>query len=229
MNEVNELGERIRLARKQKKITQKKLGEMLGKVESTVRMWELGKSTPPPEVIFTLSSQLDLDYTQLMVLAGYLDAELTDLYQSREKINNRYSQLKNRKEAAIDRLNLIEFELEKYVDKEMDDLLESERNKISALIKERGREKNIITRTIQQIDDLEAEIFEINDSIRVAFESKKIYGLDSPLNIAANNSKNCIDLEILFNSESEIFFNNKILTNNEKKKVLQIIDITLNN
>lgn len=225
---MNELGEMIKNARKEQKLTQKKLGELLGKVESTVRMWELGKSTPPPEVIFTLSSHLNLDYTRLMVLAGYLNAEITDLFHSREKINNRFTQLKNRKETASNNLNLIEFELEKYVDKEMDDLSESERKRISELINERGKEKRIITETNQKIDELEEEVIEINDTIRVALENKQ-YGLDFSSKIVDHNTKKRVDLDVLFNSDIEIYYNNKILTSNEKNKVIQILDITLNN
>ena len=65
-------GENLRNLRKAKKLTQKNLGELLGKKESTVRMWELGKSTPPPDLIHKISEVLEEDYVTLMKKAGYI-------------------------------------------------------------------------------------------------------------------------------------------------------------
>ncbi len=69
-------GENLRNLRKTKKLTQKKLGELLGKKESTVRMWELGKSTPPPDSIQKISEVLEEDYVTLMKRAGYIPEKI---------------------------------------------------------------------------------------------------------------------------------------------------------
>lgn len=69
-------GENLRNLRRAKKLTQKKLGELLGKKESTVRMWELGKSTPPPDSIEKISEVLEEDYVTLMKRAGYIPEKI---------------------------------------------------------------------------------------------------------------------------------------------------------
>lgn len=67
------IGLTIKELRKSKKITQKQLAEKIGKVESTVRMWELGKNNPQPDSLKKLSEVLEVDYSELMRAAGYLD------------------------------------------------------------------------------------------------------------------------------------------------------------
>lgn len=67
------IGLTIKELRKSKKITQKQLAEKIGKVESTVRMWELGKNKPQPDSLKKLAEVLEVDYLELMRAAGYLD------------------------------------------------------------------------------------------------------------------------------------------------------------
>lgn len=71
MNE-NKIGIKIKQLRKEKKLTQKALAEKLGKVESTVRMWELGKNLPSPEALRDIAGILECSYTDLLVEMGYL-------------------------------------------------------------------------------------------------------------------------------------------------------------
>ncbi|MFJ7953962.1 helix-turn-helix domain-containing protein [Lysinibacillus sp. NPDC096418] len=68
---TNKIGEIIRDARKAKKLTQKQLAQKLGKVESTVRMWELGKNKPPAEILGILGNELDIPLGELLISAGY--------------------------------------------------------------------------------------------------------------------------------------------------------------
>ena len=68
-----ELGNKIRNARTLKKMTQKQLGKIIGVGESTVRMWELGKNKPSPEILKKLSKSLDVPLYELMAIAGYMD------------------------------------------------------------------------------------------------------------------------------------------------------------
>lgn len=59
-------GEKIRLARKGKGYTQKKLGELCGIAEPTIRRYELGKLNPKRETLEKISSALDVDWISLV-------------------------------------------------------------------------------------------------------------------------------------------------------------------
>lgn len=54
------LGNRIRYFRKAKGLTQLEVAKLLSKSESTIRMWELGKSNPNPETIMHLCSIFEI-------------------------------------------------------------------------------------------------------------------------------------------------------------------------
>ena len=51
----NSIADRVKTLRKQHNLTQKELAEQLFKSESTIRMWELGKSEPDLETLNSLS------------------------------------------------------------------------------------------------------------------------------------------------------------------------------
>lgn len=70
---LTDLGIKLRKARTMKKMTQKQLGKIIGVVESTVRMWELGKNKPSPKMLQSLSRYLDIPLYELMSMAGYMD------------------------------------------------------------------------------------------------------------------------------------------------------------
>lgn len=59
------MGNRIRELRKQRKITMKQLGEIVGLAESTISQYENGKRQPDNETVFRLSEYFD-------VTVGYL-------------------------------------------------------------------------------------------------------------------------------------------------------------
>lgn len=54
------VGNKIRELRNSRKMTQKELAELLYKSESTVRMWELGKSEPDLEMIKRIAEFFDV-------------------------------------------------------------------------------------------------------------------------------------------------------------------------
>lgn len=56
----NILGENIRRLRIKNKMTQNDLSKKMNKAESTVRMWELGKSEPDKDSIILLSNLFDV-------------------------------------------------------------------------------------------------------------------------------------------------------------------------
>lgn len=60
------IGTRIKIYRKKASLTQKELAELLFKSESTVRMWELGKSEPDIGTIVKLSELLSVSVDTLM-------------------------------------------------------------------------------------------------------------------------------------------------------------------
>ena len=57
---TNAVGLRIKQAREQKGLTQKQLGIYVRKGDSTVRMWELGKSQPDLNTISLIAKVLDV-------------------------------------------------------------------------------------------------------------------------------------------------------------------------
>jgi transcriptional regulator with XRE-family HTH domain len=62
------IGTRIKIYRKKASLTQKELAELLFKSESTVRMWELGKSEPDLGTIAKLSQCLNVSVEDLLGL-----------------------------------------------------------------------------------------------------------------------------------------------------------------
>ena len=60
------IGERIRECRKEKGLTQKKLGELCGIKEPNIRKYELGKANPKLETILKIAKALDINEFELM-------------------------------------------------------------------------------------------------------------------------------------------------------------------
>lgn len=60
------IGDNIKKYRKAKKMTQKELGEKIGKKEITIRRYEKGDITPPVPIINSLSIVLDIPVTKLL-------------------------------------------------------------------------------------------------------------------------------------------------------------------
>lgn len=56
----DDLGEKIKLARKEKKLTQKALGELIDKSYEAIRKYENGERQPPLSVVKQLSEVLDV-------------------------------------------------------------------------------------------------------------------------------------------------------------------------
>lgn len=60
------IGNQIKKYRKEKGITQKQLGELLGKTESSIQKYEAGKTDISINVLFDLSAVLDVDLYDLI-------------------------------------------------------------------------------------------------------------------------------------------------------------------
>lgn len=60
------IGKNIRYLRKQSKMSQSKLGELVNKSESTIQMWETGYRSPTMGSVKTLSEVFNVDINSLM-------------------------------------------------------------------------------------------------------------------------------------------------------------------
>ncbi|MGN7192844.1 helix-turn-helix transcriptional regulator [Bacillus mycoides] len=74
-------GERIRELRKNNKLTQAQLAQKLGKGESTIRMWELGKNEPDRISLIEMSRifNCSIDY----ILGNDIDSAINDSFEIR--------------------------------------------------------------------------------------------------------------------------------------------------
>lgn len=61
------IGDNIRKLRKEKKLTQKQLGELCGMYESQIRKYELGKANPKLDTIRKIASALGVYMSELIV------------------------------------------------------------------------------------------------------------------------------------------------------------------
>lgn len=117
------IGEKIKIIRKAKKLTQKQLAEKINKAESTVRMWELGKNKPLPEALKILSEVLEVNYSELMHAAGYLERktkleELTSDYVRIIQDIAELSVLISTNEEQIKKLNILSKEFKETDEKQ---------------------------------------------------------------------------------------------------------------
>jgi transcriptional regulator with XRE-family HTH domain len=81
-NKNKGIGERIKLLRVDWGLTQKELAVLVNKGESTVRMWELGKSEPDIETIKLLAEVFNVTVDQIIIQ----DQELINALKSRQLI-----------------------------------------------------------------------------------------------------------------------------------------------
>lgn len=58
--------ENLKNIRKEKKLSQKALGELIGKKEITIRNYESGKITPPIKVIEEIAEKLNVPVSQIL-------------------------------------------------------------------------------------------------------------------------------------------------------------------
>lgn len=73
------IGERIKLARKSKGLTQKKLGELSGTSEITVRQYELGKRQPRLEQLQRIASALGVSMLGLTGISEALESYMFEI------------------------------------------------------------------------------------------------------------------------------------------------------
>ena len=76
------IGERIRICRKEKNLTQKQLGELSGIAEPTIRRYELGKLNPKPKTIKKIADALGVEPFALIESTDYIDLEVSKDFDS---------------------------------------------------------------------------------------------------------------------------------------------------
>ncbi len=93
---MDSVGSRIKYARAQKGITQKQLGIAVNKGDSTVRMWELGKSEPDLVTLKLIAKTLDVETSYLLGQTPYdslLSANAIALTKEENKLISLIEQL----------------------------------------------------------------------------------------------------------------------------------------
>lgn len=85
-------GDRIRAARKDRKLTQKQLGELCGIAEPTIRRYELGKLNPKYETLQRIADALDIHIYALLgederhvFSLGEFEGGMSEFMRSREQ------------------------------------------------------------------------------------------------------------------------------------------------
>jgi len=102
----NKLGKFLNRSRTKKELTLKKLGETIGFSDAYISMVEKGKRKKPSyEFLLKISDVLEVDYFDLMVLAGYFEENEA---RQRKKILDSISEKKTEKN-----INKIHSQLEK--------------------------------------------------------------------------------------------------------------------
>lgn len=74
-----EFGKRLRALRKEKKLTQKQLGKMIGVQDSVISFYELGDRMPSPEILVRLATVLHVSTDYLMGLDKHSVVDLSGL------------------------------------------------------------------------------------------------------------------------------------------------------
>ncbi len=209
-----ELGNTIRNYRNRLGFTQKQLGEKLNKGESTVRMWELGKSTPPADVIPLLTKVLDADYSLLMKLAGYIS-------------ERNIEELKNKISRTLEFENEIQVHI-KNMQLEMQNLADDSKN--AQKIKQLMIGMEILNEMLQEEryerinNQHEIEKLQYSTSHCEDYD-EALQSLKLPEHVF-DKVDNTIKLENLFNIRHEITIGDKTLSPQEKEKALQILKLT---
>lgn len=107
--------ENLKRLRKNKKLTQKQLGELIGKKEITVRNYESGKAVPPLKVIEEIAKALNTSINELVT--GAKEASLWNFKEDHlhEDMAIRYEKMEEiEKKVFAKFLNIFSTDLQEY-------------------------------------------------------------------------------------------------------------------
>lgn len=136
--------ENLKRLRKNKKLTQKQLGELIGKKEITVRNYESGKAVPPLKVIEEIAKALNTSINELVT--GAKEASLWNFKEDHlhEDMAIRYEKMEEiEKKVFAKFLNIFSTDLQEYfkllseetmTDEEIESLCEDTQNFIHYLL-----------------------------------------------------------------------------------------------
>lgn len=195
MDDKKTFGLLLKEKRKAVKMTQKELAKRLGKVESSVRMWELGKNKPSPETIKEISNILKTDLFDLLSAAGYkelLEEISTEFQVQNNKLRKDFQDLKVLTEA----------------ERKTADLLQT--------IKNSNDESN----NSGEIEKLETELEIIQDLKEQVMQSKDIFSLNAfrIQKIRASASKSDLYNVLKFETAT---FQGMVLSEEEKSDIYE--------
>lgn len=142
--DYKKIGEKIKKARKEKKITQKQLAELIEKTESSIRKYEKGLIQIPGDVLEKIAKVLDISLFNLI-----LDESIANLWNFkedylREDMTIRYEKLEEiEKKVFAKLLSIFSTDLQEYfkllseetmTDEEIESLCEDTQNFIHYLL-----------------------------------------------------------------------------------------------
>lgn len=190
---------------------------------------------PTPDVIRKIAETLGENYFKLMKIAGYMNqADVNELFKKREEIVEEIERERLMALPSTKKSRLLEKEI-KELTAEIATLKDNEEKEtklkiISELKQERKDVNKTVTKFVEEtLLPKQKEIEEINEMIRTTLEHKEATQGENMNDIYSDESKSILDLGKVFKLDQEISIDGKILTEEEKKKALQILKITFGN
>lgn len=89
---LRDVGGRIRKAREERKMTQKQLGEAIGRTESSIAKYEQGKVEMPSSVLRRIAEAVHVDFYELLGWYPGEDAQ-ADAESLRRELNSNFDRL----------------------------------------------------------------------------------------------------------------------------------------
>lgn len=168
------VGERIRAARKAKKMTQAQLGQACDPViaEPTIRRYELGKLNPKRETIEKIAHALEINPLELMGY-GSLPTDRSPIYDEKgEKVGERIHSGENKDDEAVTNyLNNLGFSIEYYITESAPVFRDRRSGKIYEAKDKASFEKdaddikkNILNFTLYNVENLKNHMEEIDET-----------------------------------------------------------------
>lgn len=215
---MNDLGDLIKNARKELKITTSQLGSILGISQGYVSHIENGIKTPSPEIIRRISKVLNLDLNTLMILGGYLDGTKDKLPTSLrvhfdETLNKHVTALRTSQQLTTfeDFLKWVNVCLDKtyYADYNTSDLKKifEDKTYLSSFIF-KGLNHN------ETLEEIEKEFFGVDDTYD---EDTYNVHLESSFKLAP------LKLEEVIEKAQTLSFNDKTLNKEDRAMILKVL------
>lgn len=245
--EAVEFGEYLKKLRKNKGLTMKQFGESVDLSQPYLSQIESGqRGIPSPDILKKLSEGLGVEYTKLMEEAGYIEEPPTDL----ERIDNMIQVVQSKLRLCLEQKEAIIHEFGKLArDDEVNDPEEFKRlisirnnndkfidaweNSLNEFLKLRAivEKKQVVENLTMTIHDL------INPKVELEFETPDLskMKIPQPTNKDTNlpyafesflkNTHEKVYIENLFSTENELYLNGKRLSDKEKERAIQILNL----